>query len=107
MTMDKRAARREYKLKKTPKGIYAVRCKATGEAWVGASTHLDSQVNQMWWELRGGLHRNTPMQAAWTWHGEGSFAYEVLETLDDDVPPLLLRDLLEERRKHWEGAAGR
>ena len=73
--MDKRAARREYKLKKTPKGIFAVRCKATGEVWVGASTHLDSQVNQIWW----GLHRNKPMQAAWNAHGEDAFAYEVLE----------------------------
>ena len=27
--------------------------------------------------------------------------------LSVEVPPLLLRDLLEERRKHWEGAVGR
>ena len=100
--MDKRAARNEYKSKKIPKGIFAVRCQATGEAWVGASTHLDSQVNQIWFELRGGLHRNQPMQTAWNAHGEASFAYEIVETLDDDVPPLLLKDLLEARRKHWE-----
>lgn len=60
-----------------------MRCKTTGEA------------------------RNKLMQAAWNAHGEEAFAYEVLETLDDDVPPLLLRDLLAERRKHWEGAVGR
>ena len=47
------------------------------------------------------------MQAAWNAHGEEAFVYEVLETLDADVPPLLLRGLLEERRKHWEGAVGR
>jgi hypothetical protein len=102
--MDKRAARNEYKSKKTPKGIFAVRCKATSEAWVGASTHLDSQMNRIWFELRGGLHPNKPMQALWNAHGEAAFAYEILETLDDDVPPLLLRDLIEERRKHWERA---
>lgn len=62
--MDKRAARKEYKSKKTPKGIFAVRCKATGEAWVGASSHLDSQGKQILYELRGGPHRNKPMQAA-------------------------------------------
>jgi hypothetical protein len=42
------------------------------------------------------------MQAAWNAHGEAAFAYEILETLDDDTAPLLLRDLLEERRQHWE-----
>jgi hypothetical protein len=100
--MDKRAARNAYKSKKTPRGIFAVRCKETGEAWVGSSTHLDSQVNSIWFELRSGLHRNKPMQAVWNTHGETAFAYEVLEILDDDVAPLLLKDLLEERRKHWE-----
>jgi hypothetical protein len=100
--MDKRAARNAYKSQKTPKGIFAVRCIATGDVWIGSSNHLDSQVNGTWFELRAGLHRNKPMQAVWNAHGEAAFAYEILETLDDDVPPLLLRDLLEERRKHWE-----
>lgn len=99
--MDKRAVRQEYKSKKTPKGIFAVRCKPTGEVWIGSSNHLDSQVNQIWFELRGGLHRNKGMQAAWNAHAEASFTYEVLETLDDDVAPLLLKDLLAERRNHW------
>lgn len=102
--MDKRAARNEYKSRKTPKGIYAIRCKATGEVWIGASSHLDTQVNSIWFELRAGLHRNKLMQAAWTAHGEEVFAYEILEAVDDDTPALLLRDLLEERRKHWERA---
>jgi hypothetical protein len=100
--MDKRAARTAYKAKKTPRGVYAIRCKATGEAWVGSSTHLDSQANSIWFELRSGLHRNRAIQAVWNAHGETVFSYEVLEILDDDVPPLLLKDLLEERRKHWE-----
>ncbi len=100
--MDKRAARREYKLRKTPKGVYAIRCKATGEVWIGASNHLDTQVNSIWFELRAGLHWNKPMQGAWTAHGEESFVYEILETVDDDTPAMLLKDLLEERRKHWE-----
>jgi hypothetical protein len=100
--MDQRAARQEYKSKKTPKGIFAVRSHSTGAAWVDSSTHLDSHRNRIWFELRAGLHRNKQMQAAWNAHGEAAFAYEVLETFDDDVSPLLLRDLLEERRKHWE-----
>jgi hypothetical protein len=104
--MDKREARKECKSKTTPKGIFAVRCKATGDAWVGASKHLDTQVNRIWFELRGGRHRNKGMQDAWNAHGEEAFAYEVLETLKDDVASLLLRDLLKERRKHWVQTLG-
>jgi hypothetical protein len=104
--MDKRAARSAYKSKKTPTGIFAVRCKATGDVWVGDSKHLDSQVNRIWFELRGGLHRNKSMQAIWNAHGEAEFGYEVLETLDDDVAPLLLKDLLAERQKYWRQALG-
>lgn len=104
--MDKRAARAEYKLKKTPKGIFAVRCRATGEVWAGASNHLDSHVNQIWFILRSGRHPNKPMQAAWNEHGESAFAYEILEALEDDVDRLLLKDLLDRRLKHWKQAVG-
>jgi hypothetical protein len=101
--MDKRAARKEFKSKKIPKGIFAVRCTASGEVWVGASTHLDSERNSLWYRLRNGLHQNKPLQAAWTLYGEPAFEYKALETLDDDIAPLLLKDALSERQKHWTG----
>jgi hypothetical protein len=102
--VDKREARRDYKAKKTPKGIFAIRCQPTGDVWVGASTHLDSQVNHVWFELRAGLHRNKEIQSVWNSQGEAALTYEILETLDDDVAPLLLKDLLAERQEHWRGA---
>ena len=102
--MNKREARKEFKSRKTPKGIYAVRCSATGDAWVGSSTHLDSQQNGIWYQLRNGLHMNKAMQAAWNAHGEPAFSYQVLETFDEDLAPLLLNEQLKERRKHWEQA---
>lgn len=105
--MDNREARKEYKLQKSPKGVFAVRCQATSEVWVDGSTHLDTQVNRIWLELRAGSHRNKPMQAAWNAHGEQSFAYEILETVDAGTPALLLRDLLAERRIHWARAVAR
>ena len=70
--------------------------------WVGASTHLDSERNGIWFQLRLGLHQNKRMQAEWNAKREEAFAYEILETLDDDVLPLLLKDVLRERQKHWE-----
>ena len=104
--MDKREARREFKAKKTPKGIFAVRCEASGETWVAASTHLDSQQTGWWFQLQSGMHPNRQMQAAWNTHGEASFTYRILETFDEDVAPLLLKDLSANRRKHWERELG-
>ena len=100
--MDKREARKAYKSRITPKGIFAVRCKTSGEVWVAVSDHLDTAQNGVWFQLRGGLHRNPQLQAAWSAHGEAAFQYEVLEKFGEDVSPLLLGDLSQKRRKHWE-----
>jgi hypothetical protein len=100
--MDKRQARKEYKSKKTPKGVFAIRCAGASEVWVGASTHLDSERNGIWFQLRLGQHQNKSLQAEWNVKGEEAFSYEILETLDDDVLPLALKDVLRERQKHWE-----
>jgi len=99
--MDKRQARKEYKERKTPKGIFAIRCAGASEVWVGASTHLDSERNGIWFQLRLGQHQNKRLQAEWNAKGEEAFTYEVLETLDDDVVPLAIKDELRERQKHW------
>ena len=104
--MDKREARKQYKLKKTPKGIFLVRCKPSGELWAGASTHLDSERNGLWFVLRLGSHKNHGLQAAWKTHGEEAFEFEVLETLDDDLLPMAVKDTLKEREKHWAAQRG-
>lgn len=100
--MDKRKARADFKSKKTPKGIFAVRCVRSAKVWVSASDHLDTARNGVWFMLRNGLHPNKLLQAEWNAHGEGAFEYQLLETLDEDTSPLLLRDRLRERQKHWE-----
>ena len=104
--MDKRQARKAFKSKQTPRGIFAIRCRASEQTWLGSSTHLDSEQNRAWFELCHGMYRNPRMQAAWNAHGETAFAYEILETFDDDLSPLLLKDAFAERLKHWEGALG-
>jgi hypothetical protein len=106
MVIDKRQARKEFKSKKTPTGVFAVRCAASGEAWVSASDHLDSTRNGLWFMLRNGLHPNKYLQSVWNVHGEAMFTYEVLETLDEEVLPLLVKHVLRERQKHWERELG-
>ena len=99
-----KAARRqiayEFKERKVPQGIYAIRCTATGDVWVGSSTNLNAVQNSQWFQLRGGLHRSATLQQAWSQHTEQAFAFEVLEQFDD-VSPLLLSDLLRSKKKVW------
>jgi len=104
--MDKREARKAYKAKITPRGIYAVRCKVSQEVWVGASDHLDTARNGVWFQLRLDSHRDPQLQAAWNAHGEEAFEFEVLETFAADVSPLLVGDLARKRRSHWQKALG-
>jgi hypothetical protein len=106
--MDKPSRRelvRDYKDRKVARGIYAVRCATTGEAWVGQSRNLVQQQNGVWFSLRQGGHPNRALQAAWAAHGEAAFAYEILEALDDDDLSAMVRDdLLKARAAHWRDA---
>src|ERR1035438_2596341 len=101
MKIDKREVRREAKARITPKGIFAVRCAVSGEAWVGSSCDLISSRTGTWFMLRNGMQGNRQMQSAWTRHGAEAFQFDVLETLDDDLPPMVLKDSLGERQKYW------
>lgn len=108
--MDKqsrRAAVRDYKEKKVRAGVFAVRCAATGEAWVGLSRNLDGQRNSSLFALRLGSHMNKGLQAAWNAKGAEAFAYEELEVIgDEDLTAMGLADLLKRRERHWIEALG-
>ncbi|MET0271479.1 MAG: GIY-YIG nuclease family protein [Phenylobacterium sp.] len=103
--MDKQGRReavRDYKERKVAQGIFAVRCPASGETWVGASKNLDQQKNGVWFGLRTGGHPNRAMQAAWTAHGEAAFAFQVLEEIETrDLGAYALANLLKERHQRW------
>ena len=107
--MDKQSRReaiREYKERKTPIGIFSLRCMATGETWVGASRNLDGQRNSSFFSLRQGSNRNQGMQAAWKAHGgEEGFEFTVVELLeDDDLGAIGRGSWLKERERHWLAA---
>lgn len=104
--MDKQSRReaiREYKERKTPIGIFSLRCMASGETWVGASRNLDGQRNSSFFSLRQGSNRNQGMQAAWKAHGgEESFEFAVVELLEDEELGAIGRgSWLKERERHW------
>jgi hypothetical protein len=96
----------EFKERKVPRGIFAVRCSATGAAWIGSSPNLDAARNSLWFQLHAGHYRNALLQQAWLQHGESAFALDVLEQFDDEIPALLLNDLYTTKRKEWAATLG-
>ena len=106
MTNERKDAIRAYKERKTRRGVFSVRCAATGEVWVGSSPNLDSVQNSLWFTLRYGHHRNTRLQAAWNEHGEPSFQLATVEELDPETPALLVNDVLKQRKQDWIARLG-
>jgi hypothetical protein len=99
--IDKKEAIRKFKEQKAPRGVYAVRCSATGHVWVGTSRNLAATRNGCWFALRIGKHTDKSLQQEWTAHGEPAFDYQILEKLAEDLHPLAAADLLKEKGKHW------
>jgi hypothetical protein len=97
----RKAAIAEYKERRAAHGVFAVICTATGEAWVGASRHVDTHRNGLWFALNHGGSPHRALQAAWKEHGEGEFRFEELERLRDDFPALSRPDELKRRQALW------
>jgi hypothetical protein len=97
---------REFKERKTLLGAYAVRCTATGKVWVGTSRNLNATKNGCWFSLRNGSHVEKSLQEEWTAQGESSFQYEILDKLSEDVHPLVVDDLLKEKKNAWVAELG-
>jgi hypothetical protein len=108
--MDKQSRRQavsEYKERKVPQGIYAVRCAVTGEVWVGSSPNLEQVPNRLWFALRQGGHPNTALRAAFAAHGEAAFSFEVLEEVDvADLSDYARTSVLKDRDAHWRTELG-
>lgn len=100
MKADRKEAIRAYKARPVARGIFAVRCAVTGDAWVGSTPNLATITGQLF-TLRQGHHRNKALQAAWDEHGEQAFQIDILEEIDQDVPAVLLADALKQRARHW------
>lgn len=101
----KKELARAYKEQKVRPGVFAVRCAASGEAWVAQAPDLDKRQSGLWFQLRMGGFPGKSLQQAWNTHGEAAFAFEVLEEVRDEnegMIPLLLK----ERETHWRKQLG-
>ncbi len=106
MTNERKEALRAYKGQATVRGIFSIRCNATGDVWIGSAANLGSARNAAWFLLRYGRQRNLPLQNAWNTHGEQSFQFSVVEELDADLPPLLIDNALKKQKGDWASRLG-
>ncbi|MES2036125.1 MAG: GIY-YIG nuclease family protein [Pseudomonadota bacterium] len=96
-----------YKEVKARPGVYAVRCAATGEAWVFAARNLENREPGVWFSLRLGSHKHEAMQAAWKAQGGEGFTYEELASVDPDgLAAWQLAERLKALEAHWREALG-
>jgi hypothetical protein len=104
--MNRKEAIAEWKNRKPPRGTYVVRFADDGPVFVDAVPDLNAARNGLLFALRIGAHRNKELQAEWDAHGESAFRYEVLEKLEDDLAPMVWRDLLKDKKKEWVARLG-
>jgi hypothetical protein len=91
----------DYKKRASVAGVFAIRCPATGEIWVGQALDLEKIQNRIWFTLRMGSHRNAELQRAWSTHGEAGLSLETLERIEEEELAYVRDTLLKERVQHW------
>ncbi len=106
MSIDRKAAIASYKERKPAPGIYAIRCAATDDQWLGQAPDITSIRTRHWFSLKLGSHSNRAMQAAWNTHGEASFSLEALELLPEEDNPVTLSSQLRDALKRWRAELG-
>jgi hypothetical protein len=105
-TIDKKAAKAAYRERKSTAGIYAVRCGASGQIWVGHTPTLEAIRNRVWFSLRQANNPDAGLQRAWTAHGGDSFTFEVLEQVKDDDLSYAGDGALKKRAAFWRTKLG-
>jgi hypothetical protein len=104
---EKKAAAAAWKEREAPAGVYAFRCTASGECWVGRATDLDAIEKRLMFSVRMASTPHRTLLAAARTHGGDAFAFERLELFEDDKAGPELRDaLLKKRAEFWRQELG-
>ena len=104
MTLEvRKAVLAAYKERTVEAGIYAVRCAASAQVWVGSAPDLSTIRNRIWFTLRQGGNPLKSLQAAWTAYGGEAFAFEVVARLrdNDDDPAYIRNGILRTLHGEW------
>ena len=98
---DRKAAVAAYKERKVAAGIFAVRCAATGQVWVGQAPNIAAIWNRTVFTLRHGSHTCRALQSSWNDRGGEDFVFEELERFDAEALSIGGARILNERLTHW------
>ena len=79
----RRAAARQARDAFPPRGIYAIRDRASGHLLLGASRNVHAALNRARFELRMGKHADRVLQAEWNRGGVDGLAFEVLDLVKE------------------------
>lgn len=76
-------------------GIYRIRNRVTGDAYIGSSRTVEYRVKGHQKRLALGNHENKNLRAAWSEYGPAAFSFGFLEVTD------ATDDALEEAERRW------
>ena len=103
---ERKAAVSAYKERKAVAGVYAIRCAATGEQWVGSAPDLSTIWTRRTFALGKASRRTGRFSPPGTLHGPESFAFKILEEIDLEQLTYGRERALKERVAHWREALG-
>ena len=77
--MDKKTAKRDYKLSHRPMGVFQIRNKVNDKVFVDSSLNIPGKINRLTFQLNAGSHPSKSFQADWNEFGKDAFEFETLE----------------------------
>lgn len=81
-------------------GVYCIRNRETGAAYIGSSKTLYERLRTHTSALNAGRHRNDALQSDWSQVGRAGFSFTVLEVTDGDDVALIAAE------ERWISAEG-
>ena len=76
----------DWKHRRPEMGVISLRCKATGESFLGISKDMKADFNSVRAKLSGGMHPNRHLMELWKQYGEEGFAFTAAAVLDYEDP---------------------
>ena len=84
-----------WKNRRPEMGVISLRCKETGETFLGTAADTRAAFNSVRAKLAGGIHPNRRLMELWRQYGEEGFEFSVAAVLEYEDP-------LEDHREELE-----
>ena len=82
----KKALAEAWKNRRPEMGVVSLRCRETGEVFLGPAKDTKAEFNSLRMKLSTGTHPNKRLQELWKQHGEEGFELSVAAVLEYEDP---------------------